>query len=108
MPATHVVLWTFISTVIVTWLLALISSSAIVALLGLSIPFIVRGHVKRKLGRRRDAFAEQLPDNLQVLASALRAGHSLVGALSVVVDDAPDPARADFRRVVTDEQLGVP
>ena len=108
MPPTHVVLWTFISTVLVTWLLAVISSSAIVALLGLSIPFIVRGHVKRKLGRRRDAFAEQLPDNLQVLASALRAGHSLVGALSVVVDDAPDPARAEFRRVVTDEQLGVP
>ena len=53
-------------------------------------------------------FAEQLPDNLQVLASALRAGHSLVGALSVVVDDCPEPSRSEFRRVVADEQLGVP
>jgi tight adherence protein B len=43
-----------------------------------------------------------------VLASALRAGHSLVGALSVVVDDAPEPSRREFRRVVADEQLGVP
>jgi tight adherence protein B len=43
-----------------------------------------------------------------VLASALRAGHSFVGALSVVVDDASEPARSEFRRVVADEQLGVP
>jgi tight adherence protein B len=108
MPATHVVLWTFIATVLLTWLLAIISGSALIALFGLGVPFGVRGYLKRKLARLRDAFAEQLPDNLQVLASALRAGHSLVGALSVVVDDAPEPASTEFRRVVADEQLGVP
>ena len=43
-----------------------------------------------------------------MLASALRAGHSFIGALSVVVDDAPEPSRTEFRRVVSDEQLGVP
>jgi tight adherence protein B len=43
-----------------------------------------------------------------VLASALRAGHSFIGALSVVVNDAPEPARSEFQRVVADEQLGVP
>jgi tight adherence protein B len=31
-----------------------------------------------------------------------------VGALSVVVNDAPEPARTEFSRVVADEQLGVP
>ncbi len=49
-----------------------------------------------------------MPDNLQVLASALRAGHSFVGALAVVANDAPEPARSEFQRVVGDEQLGVP
>ena len=53
-------------------------------------------------------FVEQLPDNLQVLASALRAGHSFVGALAVVVDDAPSRPRSELQRVVADEQLGVP
>jgi tight adherence protein B len=72
------------------------------------LPFIVRAVIKRKLGRRRSAFGEQLPDNLQVLSSALRAGHSFVGALSVVVDDSPPPSREEFRRVIADEQLGVP
>ena len=39
-------------------------------------------------------------DNLQVLASALRAGHSFVGALAVVANDAPEPARSEFQRVI--------
>ena len=43
-----------------------------------------------------------------MLASALRAGHSFIGALSVVVNDAPEPARSEFQRVIADEQLGVP
>jgi tight adherence protein B len=71
------------------------------------VPSAVRTLVRGKLQRRRKQFAEQLPDNLQVLASALRAGHSFVGALSVVVDDAAEPSRTEFRRVVADEQLGV-
>ena len=70
--------------------------------------FIVRDLVRRKLKKVRDDFAEQLPDNLQVLASALRAGHSFVGALAVVAADAPEPARREFQRVVADDQLGVP
>ena len=51
---------------------------------------------------------EQLPENLDVLASALRAGHSLAGAMGVVADEAPEPSKREFSRVVTDEQLGIP
>jgi tight adherence protein B len=72
------------------------------------IPLVARQLVKRQLARRRNQFAEQLPDNLQVLSSALRAGHSFIGALSVVVNDAPEPAHSEFQRVIADEQLGVP
>ena len=42
-----------------------------------------------------------------MLASALRAGHSLVGALAVVADDAVEPAKSEFRRVLAEEQFGV-
>ena len=108
MPALHLLLWTAVGTLLVAWLFAAILGSAIFAIFGIAVPFGVRGWVRRKLERRRRAFAEQLPDNLQVLASALRAGHSFVGALSVVVDDASEPARSEFKRVVADEQLGVP
>jgi tight adherence protein B len=108
MPAFHIVLWTGVATVFLMWLLALISGTVIFALFGLGVPIAVRSLIYRKLERRRKQFAEQLPDNLQVLASALRAGHSFVGALSVVVDDAAEPSRGEFRRIVADEQLGVP
>jgi tight adherence protein B len=104
----RIVLFAFIGTFIVIWFLFLITGSALVALLGLAIPFAVRAFIRRKVARKRQLFAEQLPDNLQVLASALRAGHSFVGALSVVVEDAPEPSRSEFRRVIADEQLGVP
>jgi tight adherence protein B len=103
----QIVVWTAIGTLITVYGLSLIAGP-LAGLLGLVVPFIVRGIINRRVERQRQQFAEQLPDNLQVLASALRAGHSLVGALSVVVDDAPDPSRREFRRVLADEQLGVP
>jgi tight adherence protein B len=77
-------------------------------LIGAATPFFVRLFVKRKLSNKRRAFAEQLPDNLEVLASALRAGHSLVGALAIMTDDSTEPSKTEFRRVLADEQLGVP
>jgi len=92
-------------------LLALVlalTAGPLFAIFAIAVPLLVRASVSRKLKVKRKAFAEQLPDNLDVLASALRAGHSLVGALSVVVDDAAEPSKSEFRRVVADEQLGVP
>jgi tight adherence protein B len=68
----------------------------------------VRFYVKRKVGRVRKTFGEQLPDNLEVLGGALRAGHSLAGAFAVMADDAAPPSRKEFKRVVTDENLGIP
>lgn len=75
--------------------------------LALLTPLAVRIWLLRRISRKRNAFAEQLPDNLDVLASALRAGHSLVSALSVVADDAVEPAKSEFRRVIAEEQFGV-
>ena len=62
-------------------------------------PFLARAIVLHRVSRKRKAFAEQLPDNLEVLASALRAGHSLVSALKVVADDAVEPSKTEFQRV---------
>jgi tight adherence protein B len=108
-PPERIIIFTFIGTFLTIWLVSVVFHSFLIALLiGLMLPFAVRAWIKRKVDKKRKLFAEQLPDNLQVLASALRAGHSFIGALSVVVDDAPEPSRTEFRRVVADEQLGVP
>jgi tight adherence protein B len=108
MPALQIALWSAVGAVFLGWLASAIVGSPVAFLFGLIVPFAVRSAVKHKVRRKRNLFAEQLPDNLQVLSSALRAGHSLVGALSVVVDDAAEPTRSEFQRVVADERLGVP
>jgi tight adherence protein B len=108
MPPMQILLWSLIGTIMFAWFATTIVGSPVAALSGIAVPITVRWLIQSKVGRKRSAFAEQLPDNLQVLASALRAGHSLVGALSVVVDDAAEPTRSEFRRVIADEQLGVP
>jgi tight adherence protein B len=103
----QIVAWTGIATALTAWLLYVLLGMPLVVLVALGVPFFVRSVIKRRVERQRGQFADQLPDNLQVFASALRAGHSLVGALSVMVEDCPEPSRREFRRVIADEQLGV-
>jgi tight adherence protein B len=102
------VAWTVVATVLAFLLLVAITSSPWWALLALIVPFASREYVVRKLARRRNAFAEQLPDALQVISSALRSGHSFAGALAVVVDSSSEPMKSEMHRVVADEQAGVP
>jgi tight adherence protein B len=109
MPPEQIIVLTGVGSLLALLLIKFISGSLLLGVIfAIAIPFGVRFILKKQLERQRKLFAEQLPDNLQVLASALRAGHSFIGALSVVVNDAPEPARSEFQRVVADEQLGVP
>jgi Flp pilus assembly protein TadB len=87
--------------------LALMLSAPLLALFGLTTPFVARAVVRRKVKAVRAEFADQFPGSLQVLASALRTGYSFNGALGVVVDNAAEPARSELARVMQDDQLGV-
>jgi len=100
--------WTVVGAIITSLLVAIIFQSFWGLLVGLLAPLVARVIVKSRVRRKRAAFGEQLPDNLDVLAGALRAGHSLVGAMNVMVDGADEPSKTEFRRVLQDEQLGVP
>ncbi|MFO7571495.1 MAG: type II secretion system F family protein [Gaiellaceae bacterium] len=100
--------WTLVGGLAASIVTAVYFESFWGLLAGLAAPFVTRFLVSRKVTKARAAFDEQLPDNLDVLAGALRTGHSMMGALSVMVDSAGDPSKAEFRRVLQDEQLGVP
>jgi tight adherence protein B len=88
-------------------LFAFMLSAPLLALFGLTTPLVARMVVRRKVNAVRAEFAEQFPGSLQVLASALRAGHSFNGALGVVVENAAEPARSELARVLQDDRLGV-
>lgn len=100
--------WTLIGGVVASLVAAVAFRSLLGLLVGLIAPLVLRALIKNRIKRKRSAFAEELPDNLEVLAGALRAGHSLIGAMGVMVDGATEPSKTEFRRVLQDEQLGVP
>ena len=72
---------------------------------GGSIPILV---VWFKARRRLTAIDDQLPDLLVTLAAALKAGHSFRQGIQAVVDEGQPPASKEFKRVLTETQLGRP
>jgi tight adherence protein B len=57
-------------------------------------------------GRRQAAFADQLDDSLQLMASSLRAGHSLLRAVDAVSTEAASPTAEEFARIVNETRVG--
>jgi tight adherence protein B len=70
--------------------------------------FVLRSLVERGANKQREKFRQALPGYLQDLASAIRVGRSLVGALTVVAESADEPTKSELERAVTDEALGRP
>jgi tight adherence protein B len=66
------------------------------------------GFVHMKAKKRLRAFDNQLPDLLVTLAASLKAGHSFRQGIQSVVDEGMEPASREFKRVLTDTQLGRP
>jgi len=61
---------------------------------------------KRK--SRMKKFAAQLSEALELIARALRAGHSLAAGFKLVADEMSDPIAAEFNRVFEEQNLGLP
>lgn len=75
-------------------------------LLGILTPVAARVGLSVKAGRRRAAFADQLDDSLQLMASSLRAGHSLLQALASVSREAEAPTSEEFARIINETRVG--
>ncbi len=97
-------------------LAAVLAVAAVFFVLGRGIVFILLGllagwgacrvFLRVRIDRRSKAFAEQLPDNLQLLAGSLRSGFSLAQALGTVVNEGIEPTASEFTRALTEVRLG--
>lgn len=67
------------------------------------VPWLV---LSTRTRRRKQAFQSALADMLQMLAGALRAGHSLSQALNALVAETRPPVSSEMRRAVLESQLG--
>jgi tight adherence protein B len=65
-----------------------------------------RAVIAHRVAKRRAAFAEQLDDTLQLMASGLRAGHSLPAALDAVANEAESPTAEEFARLLNKNRIG--
>src|SRR5262245_51093110 len=74
------------------------------ALLGL-LPLMTLLMRRRK---RLKKFANQLPDALELIARALRAGHSLASGFQLVSQEMPPPIAIEFQRTYDEQNFGVP
>jgi tight adherence protein B len=61
--------------------------------------------VRRK--RRMNKLANQLPDVFEMMSQALRAGHSLAGAIQLVYEQMPPPIATEFAQVYHEQNLGI-
>lgn len=85
--------------------LALLGPIAALAVLAVG-PVVARVVLARLAARRRQQFADQLADNIQLLTSGLKAGHGLLASLDNVASEAPEPSRTEFRRVLLEVRVG--
>jgi tight adherence protein B len=70
-----------------------------------SLPWLWLYH---KRAVRLKKFAAQLPDAMELVARALRAGHSLAAGMHVVAEEMPAPISKEFGRVYEEQNLGIP
>lgn len=69
-----------------------------------TVPFL---WLLTKRWSRLSKFAAQLPEAMELVARALRAGHSLAAGMHVVAEEMPMPISGEFNRVYEEQNLGI-
>ena len=68
-------------------------------------PFMV---LMYKRSKRFSRFEEQFPEAIELLARAIRAGHGVTTAFSLIADEMPKPVADEFRIMHQQQSLGLP
>jgi tight adherence protein B len=73
-----------------------------------ALSFLPFGLLSFKRSRNINAFNAVLADSIDMLARALRAGYSIVGAIEMLSQNAQEPAASEFGEVFKQQNLGLP
>ena len=61
------------------------------------------------LKKRREAkFLEHFPDSVDIIVRGIKAGLPLIDSMKVIVNDAPEPIRSEFRQILEVQMIGMP
>jgi len=75
---------------------------------GIALGFLPWGLLSFKRKRRISAFNAALAESIDMMARALRAGHSVVGAMGMLAENAQEPAATEFGEIFKQQNLGLP
>jgi tight adherence protein B len=78
-----------------------------VALLCIILGLLPLLHVVNRKRKRLVQIDQQLPDALEMMSRALRAGHAFPSALQMVGDEMPDPIAGEFRIAFDEVNYGI-
>jgi tight adherence protein B len=103
-------------TLVAVGLAAAMAAGTLTAL-GLPLPVVAIGGLALVLGPpirvararrlRRQRFERLFPDTLELMSRSLRAGHALLESLDLVAQEAAEPIKSEFTRVVQEVRFGV-
>jgi tight adherence protein B len=77
-------------------------------LVGLTLAGLPIFYIWWMRGRRFNAFTRQLPEALDLIARALRSGHSLGSGINLVAEEMSLPISKEFSKVYESQNLGLP
>ena len=77
---------------------------AVACLLG----YLPIGLLSFKRNRRVTAFNAALPDAIDMMGRALRAGHSMTASINIVAEQSREPVRSEFNEVFKQQNFGLP
>jgi tight adherence protein B len=80
-------------------------AAVVAAFAGALLPYMV---VRWRRNRRLYAFEEMLPEAIDLLGRAIRAGHPLSAGLKMVADETTEPISSEFRRTHEENRFGLP
>lgn len=83
-------------------------SYALAPLMALMLAFLPVVWLLMRRKKRLKRFAAQLPQALELIARALRAGHSLASGFSLVAQEMAEPIGDEFGRTFEEQNLGKP
>ena len=85
-----------------------VTNNLIYAGIAFIIPIILSFvNLKQKINKRLNEFEEQLPDALNIIARAMRAGHPFNSSLKLISEEMSDPIAKEFNIVASDVSYGV-
>lgn len=83
--------------------LPLLSLPAAAAVAG-SMPYL---DLLRRRKKRLEAFEAHLPEAVELLARAVRAGHAFTAGFQMIGEECPDPVGEEFRRCFEEQRFGL-